>query len=425
MFNLSKKDLTILAGNIIYHFDTSIYIFSAPLLTPLFFPNNDSLIGLIMVYGIMATSIVTVPIGTYIFSSLAKSRNSSYALSVALTGIGIAAFCVGILPEYYIIGGAAPILLILLRSIREVFAAGENTIGKLYILQDKTEKEAFKCSYLYQSSSMIGTILASTIATLLYYLELDHMWRLCFILGGCAVIPGYMLRKKQISVKNNNLFINPLSKFCISEEFNILCKHKLNLIRIAIVNSFSYMTYLIPFVTMNNVIPLITNIDIETMMALNSSLLFFDMIAIPVIGKIISKYNSQKIMILASTVLSISIFPLWYFLENSSLFYVTFVRLWIVIWGIIFLCPLNLWCKNQVLNEKERYIVVGMGSALSECIIGKLSPSLLLMILYFTGSYIFISVYVTIIFVTAGVIIKSRRWDTVDDISLLVKVKAE
>ena len=412
MFNLSKKDLFILLGNIICNFNTSIYIFFAPLLAPLFFPNNNPSVGLIMVYGTMAVSIVTIPIGSHLFSFLAKSRNAAYALSTALIGIGITAFCLLILPTYHVIGLRAPFLLILLLSMKAIFATGNRVIGKIYILEDKTAKEAFTCSYLHQSSSMMGTILASTIVTLVYYLELEYMWRVCFILGGCAVIPGYMIRRRQISTKSN---ITPWSKFCIYEEFDILYRHKLTLIHIAIVKSFSYMTYLIPFVIMNNVVPLITNIKIETMMALNSTLLVCDMVAIPVIGKIVSKYNYRKIMILASTVLSISLFPFWYFLANASLIYVTFVRLWIVIWGIIFLCPLNLWCRDQVSNEKERYIVVGMGSALSLCI-GNLSPSLLLMMFYFTGSHIFIPVYITIILVATRSIIKSRSWDTAIDI---------
>jgi MFS family permease len=192
----SKKDFIILLGNVIDHFDTSIYLFLAPVMAPLFFPHSDPVIALIMAYGILATSIVARPVGTYIFGMITNNSGPSKALSYSLIGVGTATLVVSILPDYHTIGIAAPILLIIFRIFREIFAAGESAIAKLYILQDKPEKEAFKSSYLYQTSTIFGIILASVASTFVHYLDIANSWRIVFFLGGFAAIIGYIFTQK-------------------------------------------------------------------------------------------------------------------------------------------------------------------------------------------------------------------------------------
>ena len=400
----SKKDFIILLGNAVDHFDTSIYFFLAPVIAPLFFPHSDPVVALIMAYGILATSMVTRPVGTYIFGMIARTGGPSKALSHSLIGVGMATLMIGMLPDYHTIGIMAPILLVIFRIFREVFAAGESAIAKLYILQDKPEKEAFRSSYLYQTSTIFGSVLASLAATFVHYLDIANGWRGVYFLGGSAAIIGYILRRVSIVMPERHS--KKLLEFYGHGGIKILWNHKIDLLRIAIVNSFSHLTYVIPFVTMNHLIPLITDIELKTMMAINSFMLVFDMVAIPFIGRNIARFNPNAVMIISSSVLALTIIPVWYFIENASLAYITFVRFWIVIWGIVFLCPLNLWCRDQI-KGSERYMIVGMGTTLGASVIGKLTPSICLALYYATGSYMSIALYIACMFTVATFVIKN------------------
>lgn len=400
----SKRDFIILLGNVIDHFDTSIYLFLAPIMAPLFFPHSDPVVALIMAYGILATSIIARPVGTYIFGMITNNSGPSKALSYSLIGVGIATLVVSILPDYHTIGIAAPTLLIILRIFREIFAAGESAIAKLYILQDKPEKEAFKSSYLYPTSTILGIMLASFASTFVYYLDIANSWRIVFFLGGFAAVIGYILRNNTAEVPKK--VSKKLFKSYGHDGIKILWNHKVDLLRIAVVNSFSHLTYIIPFVTMNHLIPLITEIELKTMMAINSFMLVFDMVAIPSIGRIINHFKPRDIMIISSITLALTIIPMWYFIADASLAYITFVRFWIVIWGIVFLCPLNLWCNNQIKGNKK-YIVVGMGTTLGASVIGKLTPSICLALYYSTETYISIAIYIAIMFVIVTFTIKN------------------
>src|SRR5689334_3744325 len=74
-------DLSILLGNALERFDTSLYSFLAPIMAPLFFPHYDPIVQLIAMYGIAATSFIARPVGTFMFCVLAKKCGSLYALS--------------------------------------------------------------------------------------------------------------------------------------------------------------------------------------------------------------------------------------------------------------------------------------------------------------------------------------------------------
>jgi MFS family permease len=399
---ISKKDFTILLGNAIDHFDTSIYVFIAPLIAPIFFPNENPVIELILAYSILGTSMITRPLGTYIFGCIARIYGAGEALAYSLVGVGLATMLMGFLPDYYSIGFFAPVLLVLIRMVRDVFAAGESSIAKLYILHDKVEKEALKGSYLYQTSTIFGMVVASFAATFVQYLEIKHAWRICFIFGGVAAIIGYLIRLNILKV--NKINKKNILKLMIVDNTLVMWKHKISLIKIAIVTSFSHMTYLIPFVTMNHIIPLITDIQATTMLLLNSFMLVFDMVAIPIIGEYTKRFSIKNVMLTASSVLALTIVPLWYYVNIPSIEYISFVRFWIVIWGIVFLCPLNLWCSNRVMGD-EKYIIVGMGNALGASTIGQLSPSICLSLYYYTNSHIAIGFYAALLFFLAFMVV--------------------
>jgi hypothetical protein len=155
---------------------------------------------------------------------------------------------------------------------------------------------------------------------------------------------------------------------------------------------------------MNHLIPLITNITAETMMAINSFMLVFDMVAIAFIGKLTSRLRSSSIMLVSSLMLAITIIPAWYFLPGAGIVYVTIVRFWVVIWGLVFLCPLNLWSYHQVPGE-EKYLTVGVATTLSASIIGKMTPAICLALYYGLGN-ISVAVYFAIMFALGAFLIR-------------------
>ncbi|WP_342278689.1 MFS transporter [Candidatus Tisiphia endosymbiont of Myopa tessellatipennis] len=385
---MQKKDISILIGNALDHFDTAIYSFLAPVLSMIFFPKDDPIVALILTYSVLTTSIVTRPVGSIIFSIIVKKRGPTLALSYSLIGVAITTMSIGFIPTYQMIGWFSPLMLLIIRMMLAIFGEGEHCIAKLYIVENKTQIQGVKASYLYELSTMFGIIIASFLSNILISSNHHEYWRLCFILGGSTGIVGIYLRRysntSQRAIEQK------------SSTSNVILNNKCNILRVSIVSGFSYMTYVIPFVVMNSFVPLITSISLEAMMSVNTILLIIDVAMIPLVGHFIKKYRPVDVMIVSTSILFISIVPLWLYITDASVWYINFVRLWIITLGVTFACPLNYWL-NSLFRSSDKYMLVSIGDALGTSIFGRSTPAVCIAIWHFTGSSIAIGVYIAMI----------------------------
>ena len=104
---LNNRDISILIGNMLDHFDAGLYGFLAPILAPLFFPDHDYVVQLILAYSILATTLITRPIGAIVFSIIARRQGPLSALSLSLMGAAISTALMGGIPTYETIGWTA------------------------------------------------------------------------------------------------------------------------------------------------------------------------------------------------------------------------------------------------------------------------------------------------------------------------------
>lgn len=402
------RDYAILIGNIIDHFDTSLYVFIAPILAPIFFPSSDPIVGLIIAYGVLSTSIFTKPLGAYIFGLLANNKGANCALSWSLMIAGSFTLLIGLVPSYDSVGYISPLIFVSLRIIREIGASGEVELAKLYILDDKFGEDGVKGSYIFESSTIIGTIIASIAATIIYYVEFKELWRIYHFFGATAALVGWLIRKKYTIMLPFDYKKMIELRFFTLDGIKILLLHKAKLIKIGIAFGFSYLTYSVAFIIMNQIAPMISDTALESMMLTNNFMLAIDLIMIHIAGNIVSKYDYKKIMIFACYILGLSIIPLWYFMNGASFYYILFVRLWVVFWGVVYLCPLNFWAKNQILGE-ERYLIVGIGSTIGSSLIGKISPAICMSIIYYTNSILLVALFIAIWCIITSIVIAKEE----------------
>ena len=378
---LSRRDWSLLVGNALDHFDSALYGLLAPILAPLFFPHHDPVVQLILAYSVLGTSLITRPLGAFIFGVWAHKSNPMRVLSFSLMGVAVSTAAMGFLPLHASIGGMAAFGLILLRLIRGTFAAGDGTIAKVYILENKTRRQSASLSHLYQSFSMLGTIVASLVVTLILLTPSPtDYWRWPFWAGAFTAFIGLYLRRE---VKSQSVAPSSFSLPSLSA-VSLLKKDYKGVFKIAGVTNIAWLTYAVPFVFLNTFVPLVTSITLAEMMALNTIFLWIDMLLIPFIGEVFKKFSPKQVMGGSGLVLMMTLFPLFHFMEGSSLGYVIFVRFWIILLGIIYLCPLHVFYLDQF-KGNQKYLLIGMGNALSAATVGKLTPAIGLFLWHETG----------------------------------------
>src|SRR4051795_265653 len=113
-------------GAIVDWYDFFLYgTTAAVVFGPLFFPSGNPLAGLLASMGSFAVGFVFRPIGGAIFGHFGDKVGRKKMLAITVLMMGFASAGIGLLPPHTVIGIAAPILLILLRTIQGIAVGGE------------------------------------------------------------------------------------------------------------------------------------------------------------------------------------------------------------------------------------------------------------------------------------------------------------
>lgn len=402
-------------GNVLDHYDSALYVFLAPFLAPLFFPSADPVVGLILVYGIKSVGIVTRPLGAIIFGYIASRYRVKNVLALTLFGVSVCTFCIGIIPSYSTVGILAPVLLCILKAIQGVFASGEHSIASLFFIdQTREPKKHGRASSYYLCSTMGGTLLASYAAMLVSQSSNpEFYWRLAFLAGVFTGIIGLIIRLLTFEEK---LLENRTLKLEVKPRLLNL-SNSIKLLKITIMSSFSFLTYTLPFIFLNNFIPLLGNLKIADLLTHNTILLGVDIALIPLFGILADKFNFAKIMTVASFLLAITIVPIFYVLPELTIWQITLIKLWIIIIGVAFVAPLNA-LLFRMLQGKEKYLVAGLGYSLGTELLGRNIPMICLLIWEQTHSTLLPATYLCAICIATFLVLANLDRDNINEKNL-------
>ncbi|MEK7654953.1 MAG: MFS transporter [Pseudomonadota bacterium] len=389
---MQKRNVSIILANVLDQFDSNLYGFIAPIMAPLFFPKQEPIVQLILAYSFLATSSITRPIGVLIFGWLAAHYNPWSVLRITLMGVGLSTFLMGCIPTFSSVGYYSAFILLWVRIVGGVFAQGERTIASIYILEDQSNKYPVRTNAWFESSVIVGSAMASWTAN---YVS-EYTWRIPFWCGGVLALYAVFLRYSQSVIRGEGVaredikttefgnktgsLGNTIANGC-SVSGRSLSKDDRPSLRSFLLVVFAgglyYVTYDLSFVLLNTFAPLITNISRETMMYWNTTLLLFDMFLFVPLAYVIRHRHIATIKKLSVIMLALPSIPFFYFMQDASLFYVLFVRFWIVFWGVVFSCVLNVHLL-QLFPHKHKYLWLGLGGAAGSALIGRSTSALCL-----------------------------------------------
>ena len=189
-----------LTGTSLEYYDVAIYSVASALVFPkIFFPSNDEFVGLLLSFSAFAVGYLARPIGGIIFGRLGDKVGRKYVLVFTLVLIGVATVLIGALPDYSVIGVAAPVILVLLRLAQGIGVGGE--WGGAVLLSSEfgdPNKRGF-----WSSAAQIGPpagnlmangVLAVLAASLSNEAFLSWGWRVAFLASAILVGFGLLIR---------------------------------------------------------------------------------------------------------------------------------------------------------------------------------------------------------------------------------------
>lgn len=199
---LYKAFAASLSGTSLEWYDFAVYSSAAALVFgDLFFPGSDPLTGTLQAFATYAVGYVARPLGGIFFGRLGDVIGRKRVLVATLLLIGVATFCIGLLPTYASAGALAPTLLVVLRFAQGVGVGGEWG-GAVLLSSEFSEagQRGFWASAA-QVGPPLGTLMANgVLAVLAGALSEDAFlswgWRVAFLLSAVLVAFGLLIRSR-------------------------------------------------------------------------------------------------------------------------------------------------------------------------------------------------------------------------------------
>ena len=187
-------------GNVLEWYDFAVYGYFAAAIGRAFFPQEDSVAQILAAFGIFAVGFLMRPVGGAVIGSIGDKFGRRAALTVSVAAMAIPTFLVGILPDYQVLGIAAPIILTLLRMVQGLSVGGEYTTSIIFIIEQAPPNRRALVGAMGCCGAVGGILLGSATGALLASVMSEQAleswgWRIPFVLGLVVGLAGVVLRR--------------------------------------------------------------------------------------------------------------------------------------------------------------------------------------------------------------------------------------
>jgi MFS family permease len=147
-------------GTVFEWYDFYLYVVLAPAFAKLFFPPANDNAALLAAFATYGAGYVIRPLGAVVFGRMGDSTGRKYTFLTTIVFMGLATFCVGLLPTFQDIGWLAPALLVFLRLVQGLAMGGEYGGAAIYVAEYSDPGRRGVSTSWIQATYVIGLILA-------------------------------------------------------------------------------------------------------------------------------------------------------------------------------------------------------------------------------------------------------------------------
>lgn len=172
-------------GTVFEWYDFFLYGALAAVISKQFFAGVNDTTAFIFALMAFAAGFIVRPFGALVFGRLGDMIGRKYTFLATIILMGLATFCVGLLPTYASIGIAAPIILVVLRMLQGLALGGEYGGAATYVAEHAPiGKRGFHTSWI-QSTATLGLLLSLLVVLGCRYFTGDQFevwgWRIPFL----------------------------------------------------------------------------------------------------------------------------------------------------------------------------------------------------------------------------------------------------
>ncbi|MFB4424900.1 MFS transporter [Streptomyces sp. QL37] len=195
-----KAALAAWIGSALEYYDFFIYGSAAALIFPeVFFDESDPANATLLSLATFGVAYAARPVGALFLGHVGDRLGRKKIMVFTLMLMGLSTFLIGCLPTRDQIGGAAPVLLVLLRILQGISAAGEQASANSMSLEHAPQhRRGYFTSFTIngtQAGQLIATLAFIPVAALPEEQLLSWGWRIPFWLSVAVAVTGYVIRR--------------------------------------------------------------------------------------------------------------------------------------------------------------------------------------------------------------------------------------
>jgi MFS family permease len=195
-----KAAVAAAAGSALEYYDFFIYGSAAALIFPeIFFDDSDPADATLLSLATFGVAYAVRPLGALLLGHIGDRFGRKKIMLFTLLLMGVATFLIGCLPTRGQIGAAAPALLVALRVMQGLSAAGEQAGANSMTLEHAPQhRRGWFTSFTLngtQAGQLLATLAFIPVAALPEHHMLSWGWRIPFLLSAAVALVGWFIRR--------------------------------------------------------------------------------------------------------------------------------------------------------------------------------------------------------------------------------------
>ncbi|MBN8543103.1 MAG: MFS transporter [Alphaproteobacteria bacterium] len=312
-------------GNGLEWYDYALYGHMAIIITKLFFPSVDPVVGLLATYGTFAAGFLARPLGAILFGYVGDTFGRKTALAIAILMMAIPTGLIGLLPTYADWGWIAPACLIMIRILQGLSMGGEFSGAITYMVEHSPQnKRAVAGSAAIISlvlGFLLGSIVSTSFASALSPEDFESWgWRVPFLLGIVVGVVGFYIRSHcdESPAYEEAKAEGTLSKTPVRDAFK---KHPKSMIQAFCI----YLFVTMPFYMISIYFIAYTTKQLEQpydeALLINSFAMLAMLVTVPISAHISDRVGRKKVLMTAILLMFVVIYPAFQLMHAHSDFY--------------------------------------------------------------------------------------------------------